>query len=180
MKKEYRLKATIPEGIECDFVEGVFICKKEDLVLERKFSAKNLEIDIHENVLEFFCKKANKKDRSIVKTYFAHIQNMFKGLNEEFIYELEICHVHFPMTAKVDSNQVVISNFLGEKINRVAKILGGVTVEIKGPKVTVSGRDLEKTGQTAANIEKATIVPEKDRRVFQDGIFIVKKPGGLI
>jgi large subunit ribosomal protein L6 len=41
--------------------------------------------------------------------------------------------------------------------------------------VTVSGSDREKVGQTAANIEMACKIKKRDRRVFQDGIYIVSK-----
>ncbi|MEC7431143.1 MAG: 50S ribosomal protein L6, partial [Candidatus Thermoplasmatota archaeon] len=41
--------------------------------------------------------------------------------------------------------------------------------------VTVSGSDREKVGQTAANIERACKIKKRDRRVFQDGIYIVSK-----
>ena len=84
------------------------------------------------------------------------------------------------MTVKVEGNKINISNFLGEKIDRTAKIVPGVNVEIKGSKITVSGPDIEKTGQTAANIENAARVPKKDKRIFQDGIFMTSKPGGAI
>lgn len=116
----------------------------------------------------------------MIKTYISHAENIFKGLEEKFIYELEICNVHFPITAKVENDKVIISNFVGEKVNRAANILEGVEVEIKGQKISVSGPDIEKTGQTAANIEKTARISKKDRRVFQDGIFITSKPGGPI
>jgi len=38
--------------------------------------------------------------------------------------------------------------------------------------VIVEGIDIEHVGQTAANIELATKVKDKDRRVFADGIYI--------
>jgi len=41
--------------------------------------------------------------------------------------------------------------------------------------VTVSGSDLERVSQTAANIEKATVIRNFDPRVFQDGIYIISK-----
>ncbi|MGB1098957.1 MAG: 50S ribosomal protein L6, partial [Poseidonia sp.] len=41
--------------------------------------------------------------------------------------------------------------------------------------VTVSGIDKEAVGQTAANIERCTTVKKRDRRVFQDGIYLLNK-----
>jgi large subunit ribosomal protein L6 len=50
-----------------------------------------------------------------------------------------------------------------------------VKIEIKGEFLTITSIDKEKVGQTAANIERATKVKNKDIRVFQDGIYIVKR-----
>ena len=102
---------------------------------------------------------------------------MFKGLDEKFVYKLQSCNVHFPMTLKVEKNKLIISNFLGEKTPRHAEILSGVDVEIKGQNITISSHDKESAGHTAANFEKATKIKNRDRRIFQDGIFIVEKPG---
>lgn len=180
MRKEYALKIEIPEGVSCEFSDRVFKCAKDGQTNERKISIPGTEIHIEKNTIAFSCKKANKKNIAMIKTNASHIRNLIKGFEEKFVYEMEICNVHFPITAKIEGNRVLISNFLGEKISRSAKILPGVEVEIKGQKITVSSSDVEKAGQTAANIEKASKVSRKDRRVFQDGIFITSKPGGEI
>jgi len=41
----------------------------------------------------------------------------------------------------------------------------------------LNGPNLEDAGQTAANIERATKIKGFDPRVFQDGIYIIEKPG---
>ena len=177
MRNKYELDIEILEGINCELIEGTIICKKGSVEIKRYIDVPKTKIEINNRKIIFKCDKANKKDISIIKSNAAHIKNMFEGLEEKFVYELEICNVHFPMNVKVQDKSLVINNFLGEKVNRFARIIEGTDVEIKGHKINVSSADLEKAGQTAANIEKASRVPKKDRRIFQDGIFITKKPG---
>ena len=167
---------SIPEGISCVYTNGKLKCKKENIELEKILSHPKIEIKIRDNKIIISCNKANKNYDKIVMSFMAHIENIFQGLGEKFVYELESANVHFPMTMKVEEGKVAISNFFGEKVPRYAKILPGVEVEIKGPKITVSARDREAAGQTAANLEKATKVRGRDRRVFQDGIYIISKP----
>jgi len=78
------------------------------------------------------------------------------------------------MKVTVDENQVTIGNFLGEKIPRRAKILEDVKVTLDKDFLIVEGLNKEKAGQTAANIEKATRITKRDRRIFQDGIYMIK------
>ncbi|MCE4602331.1 MAG: 50S ribosomal protein L6, partial [Desulfurococcales archaeon] len=97
------------------------------------------------------------------------------GVTKGFRYKLKVIYSHFPINIKIEGDRFIVSNFLGEKANRVAKILPGVSVSVKGQDVTVEGIDVEAVGQTAANIELATKVKDKDRRKFMDGIYIYEK-----
>jgi len=121
---------------------------------------------------------ARRKKKAIVGTFAAHIRNMILGVTEGFYYKLRILHSHFPIQVSVSRDSVLISNFLGEKKSRVAKILEGVSVEVKGKEIIVRGINKEAVGQTAANIERCTRIKRRDPRVFQDGIYIVEKGTG--
>lgn len=50
-------------------------------------------------------------------------------------------------------------------------------MKIEKDVIKIESFNKEAAGQTAANIEKTTMVRAKDRRVFQDGIFITEKYG---
>lgn len=118
---------------------------------------------------------ADKRVKALVGTIASHIENMIVGVTKGYRYKLRIITSHFPITVKVQGDRVVIENFLGEKASRVARILPGVTVKVQKDDVIVEGIDIEAVGQTAANIELATKVRDKDRRVFIDGIYIYER-----
>ncbi|MEM3122448.1 MAG: 50S ribosomal protein L6, partial [Candidatus Pacearchaeota archaeon] len=114
----------------------------------------------------------------MINTINAHIKNMIAGIKDKFTYVLEIAYLHFPVTVEYDKNKniLLIKNFLGEKKPRSCKILDGVGVSIEKNKIILSSHNKELAGQTAANIERATHIRNRDRRKFQDGIYIIEKP----
>lgn len=123
-----------------------------------------------------------KKKRAMAGTYASHLKNMITGVESGFFYRLKVVHAHFPTQIAVakDGNSISVSNFLGEKKARIAKIGEGVKVEIKGKgeEIVVSGIDKELVGQTAANLEQTTRIKGYDPKVFQDGIYLVEKGVG--
>jgi large subunit ribosomal protein L6 len=177
-RKDILVEIEIPEGITAEIKDKEIIIKKADKELKKKLDQR-VSYKIKDNKITLEVKKSTKKERKIFGTMKAHINNMILGLTTGFTYKLEIANVHFPMTVSHDkeNSQLVIKNFLGEKKNRNIKLVEGIEIKIDKQEIRVQSIDIEKAGQCAANIEKGTKVKNKDRRIFQDGIFIVEKPG---
>jgi large subunit ribosomal protein L6 len=89
---------------------------------------------------------------------------------------MEVFYAHFPMQVNVEDDEVVIENFLGERAPRRTPVRGDTEVQIDGEELVLSGPDKEAVGQTAADIEQLTRVTDKDTRIFQDGVYITRKP----
>jgi large subunit ribosomal protein L6 len=126
-----------------------------------------------ENKLVVTSDSDKKKVRAIVGTIVSHVKNMVKGVTEGYTYKMKIIYSHFPVTVKIEGKKILINNFLGEKVPRIADILGDTRVEVNGQDVTLTGSNKEDVGQTCANIEQACRITKYDRRVFQDGIYKV-------
>ena len=84
------------------------------------------------------------------------------------------------MQIAMEGNTIVIKNFFGEKIPRKTNLPKDVQVKIQGDKISVTGPDVEKVGKTASLIEQTCRIANRDRRVFQDGIFFIEKNGKTI
>ena len=134
----------------------------------------DVSVDGDEVVVESTAEDA--KTLSTVGTFESHIENMFHGVTEGWAYEMEVFYSHFPMQVDVEGDDVVIENFLGEKAARRTTVHGETDVTVDGEELTVTGPDIEAVGQTAADIEQLTRINDKDVRVFQDGVYITRKP----
>ncbi len=172
-----REEVEIPEDVEVTVEGNTVKVKGPKGELERELKYPGVQIFAEDGKVVVFKEFPRKRDIAIARTFKAHIANMIKGVTEGFTYRLKVVYSHFPMTVKVQGDEVLIENFLGEKNPRKAKILPGVTVKVMGQEVIVEGIDKEAVGQTAANIEQATRITKWDRRVFQDGVYIVEKAG---
>ena len=169
----------LPEGASASIDDDVVTISKDGESLSREFRHHRVEIRSAEGGLEVFVNLPRRSDKALAGTWAAHLRNMAKGLDEGFEYRLKAVFSHFPMNLKVEGKQFTISNLFGEKVPRVAKLPWSpaeveVRVENKTD-VVVKGADREKVGQTAANIERACRITKRDRRVFQDGVYIVSK-----
>lgn len=166
----------IPEGIEVIIQQADVEIKGKKGTLKRNFSARGVILTKENNNINIEAPEGTLREKRTIKTFKAHLNNMIKGIQEGYVYELKICSGHFPMNVSIEANKkIIIKNFLGEKVPRQAKIDEGVAVKIEGDKILCESIDKEKAGATAARIELSTNIKGRDRRIFQDGIYIVKK-----
>jgi large subunit ribosomal protein L6 len=116
-----------------------------------------------------------KEITAMVGTLEAHTKNMFRGVTDGYEYRMKVVYSHFPIQLKLQGNKLEIANFLGEKKARHARIEQGVTAKVGNDEVVLTGIDRELVGTSAANIEHATHIRDRDPRVFQDGIYMVQR-----
>lgn len=176
--KNMQEELEIPSGINTIIKGNEITLSKDDKEVKRILNNR-INVKVEGNKIILSSKKATKREKKVLYTTKAHIKNAFEGLTKGFKYKLQAVSVHFPMTVEVDktNNQLLVKNFLGEKKPRVITIIKGVEVKVNKEHIEVESVDIEKAGQVAANIEKGTRIRFRDRRIFQDGIFITQKPG---
>ncbi len=167
----------IPVGVEVKIEDGIIYAKGKQGTVKRRIAVKNIRIEVKENSIEVSAENATKNEKTNLYTYAAHIRNMIKGVTAGYKYSLKVCASHFPMNVSVAGNELIVKNFIGEKIPRKLKIPAEVKVKVEGDIVVVEGADKEITGQCAASIEQLTRRPGFDKRIFQDGIYIIEKGG---
>ncbi|MED5267968.1 MAG: 50S ribosomal protein L6 [Candidatus Thermoplasmatota archaeon] len=174
-------KIDIPEGVSANIDGDDVTFSKDGSSISRTFRNSRITISSVDGQIHVFCDLPRREHKALSGTWAAHLRNMIRGIDKGFEYRLKAVYSHFPMTLKVDGNIMTITNLFGEKVPRTANLPwtpGEVQVRVENKvDVIVTGADREKVGQTAANIERSCKIRKRDRRVFQDGIYIVSKDG---
>lgn len=175
------LEVKIPDNVKVD-VDGMKVRVSGPLgELEKDFShARGITIRKEDNKVVLDAYYPKKKQLAILGSVRSHIKNMIIGVTQGYKYVMKITYAHFPISVKFvpETREVIIENFLGEKSPRKTRILPGVEVKVEKDDVILTGIDVEAVGQSAANIQQATKIKEKDPRVFQDGIYVYRKYAG--
>ena len=178
--KDVTETVTIPQGVSASYAEGKLTVKGEKGEVVRVLQHPKMQIKVNDQDVEFFMKSFSKNEKKMVRTFIAHVNNMVKGATQGHEYKLKICSGHFPMNVSVKGDQMEVKNFIGEAVPRRLTFKPGVEVKLNGTEISVTGTDKELTAQAAASIEKLTRRNGFDRRIFQDGIYIVEKDGKKI
>jgi len=168
-------KVKIPDGVKAG-IEGQILRitgPKGQLTRNVRFPQVTVACDGKEVTIATESKR--KEITAMVGTLEAHTKNMCRGVSNGYEYRMKVVYSHFPIQLKLQGNRLEIANFLGEKKSRHARIEPGVTAKVGNDEVILTGIDRELVGTTAANIEHATRIRNRDPRVFQDGIYMVQR-----
>lgn len=168
----------IPEGVTVDFKDRILTVTGPKGSVSKKVMTKAIVIEIKDGkVIVSPNVNLSRTEKCLINTNKAHILNMIKGTQEPYTYKLKICSSHFPMSVKINGQNLVVSNFIGEKVNRNLKLKEGADVKLEGDVIVVTSCNKELAGQVAGDIEKLTKRAGFDKRIFMDGIYIIEKAG---
>lgn len=172
--KSYTFEA--PQDVVVEKQGLDIVVKSAKTELKRAFS-KFVALKREGNMISVSAANKTAASRMLAGTFASHIKNMIAGVQKPYVYKLKIIGTHFPITVNQSGEEMQVQNFLGEKKPRKIKLIKNVTVKVQGDIVTVESADIELAGMIASRIEQATRVRRKDRRTFQDGIYIIEKAG---
>ena len=146
--------------------------------IKKDFShMKKVEITYTDNKVTISSYFPRKSTEAKLGTLGSILQNAIDGVTKGYTYKMKIAYSHFPITVATEGDKILIKNFIGERSPRITYKAGSHPVDIKATKedVVVSGIDKEDVGQTCANIQKTCRIRDKDKRIFQDGIYVYEK-----
>jgi large subunit ribosomal protein L6 len=171
----------IPEGVQVSIDGRKVKATGPKGTLEEDFSHMPVHFALEGGSLRVYSPWARKREVALVGTALAHVRNMVRGVTNGYTYKLKIVFAHFPVTVKVQEKEkkLTIENFTGEKTPRIVRIVGSTKVKVVSDEVHVQGTSIKDVSQTAANIQYATKIKDKDQRVFLDGIYIFEKSEGM-
>ncbi|XP_068958586.1 large ribosomal subunit protein uL6-like isoform X2 [Petaurus breviceps papuanus] len=153
----------IPENVDISLKGWTVIVKGPRGILRRDFNHINVELSLlgkKKKRLRVDKWWGNRKELATVRTICSHVQNMIKGVTLE------------------NGSLIEIRNFLGEKYIRRVRMRPGVACavsEAQKDELSLEGNDIKLVSNSAALIQQATTVKNKEIRKFVDGIYVSEK-----
>lgn len=165
----------VPQGVSAKLTGSEVIISGKNGVIKRVFDDKIMKVTLNQDIITVESNNDRAKTLSSAQSISTHISNMISGVQNKFKYKLTIVYSHFPITVALKGKEVHVNNFLGERKPRVVNLIDGVNVTIKGKDIVVESASKEAAGIIAGLIESSAVPKNRDRRTYQDGIYIVEK-----
>ncbi|MFA5772641.1 MAG: 50S ribosomal protein L6 [Thermoplasmata archaeon] len=172
---EIKEEIKIPEQVKLDMKDKIVTVTGPKGTMKKEFKHPRVNLEKKDKSVIIISKLPKRKEKAVVGTWRAHLNNMFKGVTTGFEYRMKIVYAHFPVKTSVKGDMVIVENFLGERTPRKARIVGETKVKIAESQIIINGINIEEVGQTMANIERTTKIKGFDSRIFQDGIYLTSR-----
>ncbi len=137
--------------------------------------ARAVKITKNDKQLIFSVEFPRKREKAMLRTLAAHIENAILGVTKGFTYKMKLVYAHFPFTVEDKGDDIVVSNFIGERGVHTVKKIGDLKVQITKDDLIISGIDKEAISQTCAKLRLVLKIRKKDPRIFQDGLYVFEK-----
>ena len=145
---------TVPEGVEVKIDGHHITVKGPKGTLEREIH-KNISLEMNQNEIKVMRKDNEPANRSLHGLTRTLINNMITGVTHEFSRELQINGVGYRV-AKQGNN---LNLTLGYSHPVIFEAPAGITFDVPNPNtIIVKGIDKELVGQTAAVIDRKSVV----------------------
>jgi large subunit ribosomal protein L6 len=163
----------IPAGVEVTSGNGVLTVKGPKGTLTRKLVS-DVKLVVEDGHVTLTPKEGSIAAKALWGTYASHLHNMLKGVTEGFTKKLEIEGVGY--RAEAQGQKIKLNMGFSHPVELVAP--EGVSILVEKGLVTLTGADIEKVGQFAADV-RAVRPPEpyKGKGIHYQGEYIIRKQG---
>jgi large subunit ribosomal protein L6 len=173
MSRIGRMPIAVPAGVEVT-IDGSTVTVKGPKGTLTRTVHNNMKVELDNGFITVTRPDDNKLNRSLHGLTRTLIANMIEGVSNGFKKELEINGIGY--RAEVKGNALWMKIGFSHDVTMEAP--EGITVEVNGNKVTISGADKQKVGQFAAEIrEKRPPEPYKGKGIKYVDEYIRRKEG---
>ena len=173
MSRIGRLPITVPSGVDVT-IDGLTVSVKGPKGELSHVVASPIEVSLEEGTLTVTRPNDERESRSLHGLTRTLIDNMIVGVTNGYEKQLEVVGTGYRVLAKGSDLEFA----LGYSHPVPVKAPEGIAFKVEGNKVTVSGIDKQRVGETAANIRKLRKPdPYKGKGVRYAGEVIRRKAG---
>jgi large subunit ribosomal protein L6 len=137
--------------------------------------ARPVKIVRQDKQLIFSVEFPRKREKALLRALVAHVENQIIGVTKGFTYKMKLVYAHFPFTVEDKKDEIVVSNFLGERGVRAVNKIGDLKIQITKDDLIISGIDKDAVSQTCAKLRLILKIKKKDPRIYQDGLYVFEK-----
>src|SRR3989344_5743070 len=112
LQEQLKDMVNIPAGVTVTVDQlGMVSCKGPKGEASKMLRNPLVDFTVEGDAVVFKTKRTTLRDKKMLYTVSAHVQNLVKGVTEGFTYKLKICSGHFPMNVSMKGKDFIVESF---------------------------------------------------------------------